>query len=402
MRLSNLFSYLQVAKPAFWHRSGADGAAVESVPARAITLDKKTVLVLPSVNTVGTDDRGLDYFDLLNEMLGKDAVSVYFMTYRNAIENMYNLKRFNWSPSTYCGNLAARQAKTLFGPLIREKNYDELRHCFRNLTVMASSYGAAFARQMGNELARLLEDAGYDTNQQRTLLREIDLITIADVARENESRGLTTVAFRGLNDQLIHWQTPEYVTQGKLDPKQTTLVISPDRRITTVYCANPSKEVMFRQDNGKPVNMEKHHTTEYYTAKKSDARENGVPLLIENIVRHMVKRRDLLDPTSLLEPETPLMDSGVKTQDDTQRKIFLAGLPVFEGNVPRPDASLTFTKVLHRPKSLPSPQSHHPASIGYDVSLPPGVPVPGVLAHAVERRGVCKLEMDDMLHFHVR
>lgn len=358
MNVRQLISLFKLATPAFWEKSGEGDGSLQSVSPQEINLTKRTILVLPGIDHVGSSATKRNYLGLIGEIIGGDLeveqrLPMYTMTYRNLIENTYDLKRFNHDPTQYCGYLAQRQARALFGPLLQNETYAAVQARFRNLTIFASSYGAVFARQMANELSHLLQKAGYNQGQRDALLREVHLLAVCDVGRENETHGFTTVSFRGYNDKHIQWQVPEYTNQPGFDPGQTVLVASPDRRIVTVYCANPEITPV-RRSTGKPVYSANNHTTPYYVAKKEEAAQNVVPALIENALLHMVQRTQPLgDPQLLKKPAPPLSFLGKYPSNavDASPRLKLEKVPVLEGNIPRPNTSIALNDyVAHHPE----------------------------------------------------
>lgn len=385
MNFNQLASLFKLAKPTFWTKSGeGDGTLHVALP-QEIDLKKRTILILPGIDHVGAGSTKRNYFGLIGGMIGGDleveqCMPMYSMTYRNLLENSYDLKRFNYSPETYCGYLARGQARALFNPILQDKTFDEVQARFRNLTIFASSYGAVVARQMANELDHLLGAAGYDEKQRDTLLREIHVLAVCDVGRENEKRGFTTVSFRGLNDRHIQKQVPEYTAQPS---QQTLIVATPDRRITTVYCANP-EDVTIRRSTGEPIYSPNNHTTPYYAAKKVDAEQNVVPALIENTLLHIVQRNEpLRDPMLFKMPAPPLsfLRKNESQADYAARRAALMAFPVLEGNLPRPGMPLHAEKIKKATSSEVLPQS--------------GTLVPGSGMHSGADRNACGSDWKD-------
>lgn len=362
MNFDQFLSVFRIATPAFWEKSGKGDNTLQKVLPQDIDLTKKTILILPGIDHVGSRSTKRTYLDLIRGIIGGDleveaSIPMYSMTYRNMLENAYDLKRFNSDPSAYCGYLAQRQAKALFDSLVQRQSSDELSGSLHNLTIFASSYGAVFARQMANELGHLLDKAGYDEKQKDALLRQVHLLAVCDVGREDDKCGFTTVSFRGYNDLLVQGQVPEYTSQSRLDPTQTTLVASPDRRITTVYCANP-ETMTLRRSTGKLIDSPNRHTTAYYAAKKVDAGQNVVPTLIENTLLHMVQRTEPLhDPALLKEPAPFFSKNG---EDYAVRKALLMLLPVWEGEIPHSGQQVMFRKIANATSSAVLPQSGTP------------------------------------------
>ncbi len=259
---------------------------------------------------------------LRNQPELKQPPQIYSWSHSSSLRTCFNIASYNFRPKRGYSHSAKTLAEGVIMPLVSDNGkpiaYEEAQKRLRNLTFFGYSAGSVVAQEAFNAAMKMMKKMGYKSDEARTLLHEVVLISIGTVSNPfKEKNRFTTLSLANSDDRFVRIKSwlmhPLKYTFSKPSRK---LKINPMSDTSLYITAAASRRMRDRGKVSKEtakidgIQLPRWHYSasnhDFKSYVNNDDKHSQVSRIVPSALINALNRKTTLDPLQLLEPTASL------------------------------------------------------------------------------------------------
>ncbi len=320
-----------------------------------VTLERPTVLFLTGVSTTmsqpqyvaGAISHVHDMIDTGGANKSADT-DVYAWSYKSKRSNFKSVFMYNALPDTYFSNHGRQFVYDFLLPHFAEniefdkkgrlKSADpidvkEVAEKFRNLTLLAYSYGSVFSQEVYNAAYAVMQDIGYSEKNARFMLSRIHQVSLGAVSRPiKEKDRFTSICLVATNDRVSNHKRRLYWSFKELSAAYTKTLKINKLSKRNWYISAPVQKDLWEQKQDPEGNIvmrnvvrplfpkwwirHSHHELPHYTTDQDES--NQFAKMARFALINCVNRKHSLLASEMIAPPKSLIGRDAKFDQECE------------------------------------------------------------------------------------